>query len=427
IIFMRGHQPPECLTRLGAMCAINPLFFKRHLEYIWSSRPLRLFAAPSLPSASFHILRLRIFTIGDTENDPSEAGKEEADLRAMRDASETAMANYFQELHLERRLEPGMSIVRAFNVHNARYFSVEQEITMTVQVVGDKWVAIIWTDIGQDLGFGPEGPWRPDRSRRSRRSTARKSTFLPIVQDFPPDAIQAPSSSLRTAEPDPWPGAFTQSATLLAQNYGKSLDVNTLRLDSFYAFTELFQASASSISQVLNLIEVTINQNTGYNQYISQNYSLANLSYNQDILVRLEAQLHDNIFELDRSKKMNWPRSHGGGNNESVEGSTKANEGTEILLTDFRALLSRTKKLSARCQDGMQVCMSSAAIAESQRAIDQAKKVEQLTRLAFFYIPLSFTTSFFGMNLDLFSNNAVHLWTWFAVSVPLLIVSYTVL
>ncbi|KAH8587278.1 hypothetical protein B0O99DRAFT_694643 [Bisporella sp. PMI_857] len=51
IIFMQGHQPPECLTRLGAICNVNPLFFQCHLEHRWLSSPLRLFSSPLLPSA----------------------------------------------------------------------------------------------------------------------------------------------------------------------------------------------------------------------------------------------------------------------------------------------------------------------------------------------------------------------------------------
>ena len=99
----------------------------------------------------------------------------------------------------------------------------------------------------------------------------------------------------------------------------------------------------------------------------------------------------------------------------------------EALLTDFRNLLLRAKHLTAQCQSGMTVCMNSAAIAESQRGIEKATQVERLTRLAFFYIPLSFTTSFLGMNLKLFGSGKIATWVWFEFSVPLVLLTYFVL
>ena len=222
-------------------------------------------------------------------------------------------------------------------------------------------------------------------------------------------------------------GPFSQSASLLAQNYGLTLDPALLAADSFYALNELFQLSASSICQLLNMIESIVDQNTGYNLFKSKDYSLANLSYHQDILNRLEIRLRENIFDLEHHQDTKWPRFYDFDDNDAAERRAKAVACAEVLLTDFKELLSRAERLSLRCQSGMSVCMNSASIAESQRAIEQAQQIEQLTRLAFFYIPLSFTTSFFGMNLGLFGSGHVPLWLWFAVSVPLFFISYIVL
>ena len=138
MIFMRGHQPPECLTRLGSMCKINPLFFLRHLEYRWSYKSLKLFSSRSLPSASFNTIRLPIITLGEREEEVGWSGNFQAqDVRAK---SETAMTNYLHDVTREFKLQAGNSIVRAFNVHNARYFSIEQEVTVTVQARDNKWL-----------------------------------------------------------------------------------------------------------------------------------------------------------------------------------------------------------------------------------------------------------------------------------------------
>ena len=67
-------------------------------------------------------------------------------------------------------------------------------------------------------------------------------------------------------------------------------------------------------------------------------------------------------------------------------------------------------------------------LAESKKAIDQAERVGRLTQLAFFNIPISFTTSFFGMNFkQLNSGTNLSTWIWFVVSFPRLVISILVL
>ncbi|MCJ1357707.1 MAG: hypothetical protein MMC33_007703 [Icmadophila ericetorum] len=422
IVFMRGHQPPECLTRLGAIFNTNPLFFQRHLEYLWPSKPLKLFSSSSLPSASFNTIRLRVVTLG--ERGENKGLKDHSHIQALREKDGTAMAGYLHDVAREYGLQAGNSIVRAFNVHSAQYFSIEQEVTVTVQGVNSQWLAMIWTDVGDDLGNGPGGPWQHDRSPK----ITRQSPFLPAIQFFPAQAAKGLSGWMIPSSHQSQ-GPFAQSASLLAKNYGLTLDSGLLATDSFYALTELFQSSANSICQLLNLIESVIDQSTGYNLYKSQEYNLENLSYHLAILNRFENGLRENIFDLENHQSLNWPRSCHDycGDDAALKNKSKAIATAELLVIDFQKLHSRAVQLSARCQSGMSTCMNSAAIAESKRAISQAQQVEQLTRLAFIYIPLSFTASFFGMNLTTFGTGTLHMSTWFAVSIPLVVVSYGVL
>lgn len=131
IIFMRGHQPPQCLTRIGSTCNINPFFFLRHLEYLWAYRPLKLFTFPSLPSSSCTTVRLKMITLGEHEERGGWVGSPK--LQDLRARSQNSMMTYLENVSREYKLYPGNSIVRAFNQHSARYFSIEQEMTVTVQ------------------------------------------------------------------------------------------------------------------------------------------------------------------------------------------------------------------------------------------------------------------------------------------------------
>lgn len=137
MVFLRGHQPPQCLNCIGAMFKIDPLFFQQHLEYRWSSRPLKLFATPLLPSASLNTIRLLFITLGENRNNGSVSSGNQ--VHALRLKAENDMATYLHDVAREYMLETGNSIVRRFNIHNAQYFSIEQETTISMQVLGDKW------------------------------------------------------------------------------------------------------------------------------------------------------------------------------------------------------------------------------------------------------------------------------------------------
>jgi Mg2+ and Co2+ transporter CorA len=73
----------------------------------------------------------------------------------------------------------------------------------------------------------------------------------------------------------------------------------------------------------------------------------------------------------------------------------------------------------------MDVMMNKSVLTESKKAIDQARVVTKLTRLAFIYIPLSFTTSIFSMNLKPISTGSHSFWLWVVVSMPILLATLT--
>ncbi|KAB5584717.1 hypothetical protein GE09DRAFT_1067956 [Coniochaeta sp. 2T2.1] len=72
----------------------------------------------------------------------------------------------------------------------------------------------------------------------------------------------------------------------------------------------------------------------------------------------------------------------------------------------------------------MTILMNAAAIDESQKAIAQAEGVAKLTTLAFFFVPLSFTTSIFGMNFELSDGNHLSMWVWCLTAAGTLILTF---
>lgn len=221
-------------------------------------------------------------------------------------------------------------------------------------------------------------------------------------------------------------GQFNQSASLLHANYGQSLDKGLMATDPFYALSELYSFSAHSICQFLNMIDSKIMEDTGYHSLRDRQLSHSNLLYHQDILRQQARLLRDIIRHINRQDSVASITTSARSSQNTLRKSTAENT-QKSLLADFDELLERTELLSRRCASGMDTIMNQAAIAESKRSISQAKKIEQLTLLAFFFIPLSFTTSFFGMNLGTVGTGELSLWLWFAISIPTVVLSYCLL
>lgn len=295
--------------------------------------------------------------------------------------------------------------------------------------------ALIWLDAGNDLSQGPKGPWchggpshgeRDDAEdinhpspRSEEQPLSLSSRLYPTVQHFPFSSFKWDQLHLR--ETNQLRGQFQQSARLLHLEYGKSLDRSLMACDAFYSVKELFVFAANSISQVINMIETKLTSDTGYQSLHGDQYSISNLLYHQDILDRVSQTLQENIQDIKDHPKHLWLVSS------DDEQRKQASHAASSLIADYTSLLVRSHLLSARCKGGISLVMNQAGIAESKRAISQARKIEQLTLLAFFFLPLSFTTSFFGMNLGDVGEGGLPLWVWVVVSVPVLALSYLVL
>lgn len=75
-------------------------------------------------------------------------------------------------------------------------------------------------------------------------------------------------------------------------------------------------------------------------------------------------------------------------------------ENPSDLLTERLAKVnSKSSYALRRCEATFAALMSTMTIIESQLAIQEASQVSKVTKLAFFFIPLSFVSSVFGMNI----------------------------
>jgi hypothetical protein len=273
------------------------------------------------------------------------------------------------------------------------------------------------TDVGDDISEGPQGPWLT----REEYSNPMPSwtTLLPTIQYRSRIALRADLSDPGTRQNIS--NMFPQSAALLAQDYGNRLNAELMSLDPFYALTDLFAFCAFSEAQCLNLLESMIGSDTNYSSLSQETPTLSNILCCQEILDAHLMQIRTTIEIIKRRGGTNWP--HVSKHHKQYESAAYT---ANALQKDFEDLATRAELHLGRCTRGTKIIMNNVMLAESKQAIAQAQGVARLTLIAFFYIPLSFTTSFFGMNFAQLGKG-LSLWIWFATSLPVLVISVSFL
>lgn len=283
------------------------------------------------------------------------------------------------------------------------------------------YTALIWLDTGRNLAHGPAGPWVDF----SDRHAINRSVFYPTIQILPSVALKshllsADVTATELVEPS---SPFTQSSALLASEYGKTLDMNLIVSEQFYALHELFLFCAFSHSQYLNIIESKLDSETAFHASSDQIEDQSNILYRQRMLEAYANRLRTTIAVIKEFGGFSKPEQLEDGDTTD----TTPKRAAKSLLIDYQHLLSRNERLSTQCKAQMTLLMNRAMLAESTKAIQQAKEVTKLTRLAFVFVPLSFTASICGMNLWPFIRDGPSLWVWFVLSAPFLLLSFLVM
>lgn len=153
-----------------------------------------------------------------------------------------------------------------------------------------------------------------------------------------------------------------------------------------------------------------------------ENPTLTNLLYFRNIL---QDQLSTASYMLQLTSDQNTTFQNGR-RSISTELKSTADCALGEMYSLFQDLYSQAKLLHEKCDQGMTVISNKSMLAESQRAIQQAKLVTKLTVVAFVYLPFTFTAGFFGMNFKELGNGTISLWIFFAASLPLLVFTMAV-
>jgi Mg2+ and Co2+ transporter CorA len=233
---------------------------------------------------------------------------------------------------------------------------------------------------------------------------------LPIIQARPGNGldIQKRGSFGETSD-EPYLSC-AQSAAVLPLAYGKLLDRNVMRQDPFYAIHELFAFAAASEQQFLNLVQAKM-EDVAKHPFTTAT-ALSELTYFTTILNRHIERLEENVSAIKTRGDTRWPRA----NDSRIY---IADAAADKLLRDFECLTERAKLLSRRCDLFMSYTMSKASLEGSHFAMRQSDSVMLLTVVTLIFLPLTFVSALFSMNVSELLMGSVHLWAYFAVAGPL--------
>jgi hypothetical protein len=148
-----------------------------------------------------------------------------------------------------------------------------------------------------------------------------------------------------------------------------------------YAPSELFEFSAASTSQLLNMMESKITNTMELLATSDTEYSISNLDYYRTVLERQTQSIQNTISQFqgiahptkEILSEMDWPRAEEPSERKHVKVAAQK------FLQDWQYLVDRSTKLSQQCQEAMGIVMNYPSIAESKKAILQGEKVGKLT------------------------------------------------
>lgn len=266
------------------------------------------------------------------------------------------------------------------------------------------------------------------KTLRSTRATHRNTNGLRVPSSgSDPNRLKQPHQDLPVRPPT----ALAQTLSFLPHEIYNSTDHSIARKIPFYALHNIFRLVAASEHQFLNLMEQKIQDVGRLDHGEDHRDSIAEIFAMKKLIETHKGRLRESLEVIEARGGPVWRdlATSAAEAAETSDGSSihdigkKSEEAAESLQRIFYQLVQRANTISSLCQDETARLSHDAVVHEAQRSLQQAEGLSKLTLIAFIFVPLSFTTSFFGMNIDELNSSGQPIWTWFVLSVPILALS----
>ncbi|KAI0183806.1 hypothetical protein EV127DRAFT_376072 [Xylaria flabelliformis] len=415
LLFLRGFPSVEWLGLIGARYRVDSELFMRFLHFKPGKDATPNYSLPALPTASWNILEIPIITIGEKKVLPGIG--DQSEIQNMRKEARSKLQEHHHLLRGNDGVPVASSIVREVTILDHSCFALEQRIWICLEPLRRKdsdsgrWTLVVWTD----SGCTPSVKSVLDLNILPTAFQTGATSLLPVI-DYKPGTGLAAQKFTSHGYVHVKQGA--EAASQLCVGYGRTLYEDVMASDPLYALTEVFNMTTASVNQYLNMIEYKLAESSDHD-HPEDFAKLSNLRYLKDILYRQQKQVE---------QVHTWLKLHqlvGGMGWRTVnEEDPKASHAAKSVVQRYEYLQTRVKTLQAECQDAISNLMNYINSKDVRNSYEQSRRVGKLTFLAFLFAPLSFTTSFFAMDIGLKNLN---LRTWFEVTISLLVVTFLVL
>jgi len=429
IVSIRGSPPLNFLCYLGKRLNLDPALVLGALDI---EGGFRLSGLPQQPDPLFTVSLVSVGRWFDREdNDKQEesrswrlktAGLKEQAFKPGRD---------------------GFGQSRRQSIHYKETFFVEQETSLLVYYAKHEtkhennakehccgtWSGTLFNDSGPtDWGPERESPWwlSPPQLNPWPRVQDPRTAFYPLTRfghckgseptydhrwsslnpKGRPKVHEAKVKDERNYEfPDPCQSR-ADSDTLLMDQADRVLGLQ----DPMVLVCDLLSTSALSWNRCFDFLQ---HWHEGIRRE-DANEGIELMRRDLAFLERAKARFTTTLTALENRRFRGWPVCA------TSEGRARVDHLVQRAEADFRFLGQRATFLSGLCRDAITIAMSESSLSETRKSLSQAKRVEVLTVLAIIFVPMSFVTSFFGMNVDAFSDPSQEpLWRFFVVAIPL--------
>ncbi|KAI8632559.1 hypothetical protein F5Y19DRAFT_421693 [Xylariaceae sp. FL1651] len=212
------------------------------------------------------------------------------------------------------------------------------------------------------------------------------------------------------------PQGLFQSVLHLADSYGCSLNPHAMRLDPFYALSEIFCFVATAERQFLNFMDTLVNEEI-YSTKTTRDFAISNLKHSRQVIDCHSRSLEEVLrFLRSREDICPSPESH----TCSVANALIIKK-FKSMLEDYEWLFHQASSISSHCVEGISIITNDAMLEEARKTMVHGKEVKILTLLAFFYLPLTLISSIFGMNVVQLGQGHISIgWALLAILAALL-------
>lgn len=189
--------------------------------------------------------------------------------------------------------------------------------------------------------------------------------------------------------------SFDQYHPLKSVAVRDEVDHRFLLQDPFFLLQGSLRMSLLSWAQMIDYVaeDVRVSNDELVVSMEELGSQLQQLRFNTSAVNRAKERLLDGLELVRQGGSPSWPKA--------TEQDIRERKALiqSRLGTDYEFLIQRCELLIQQCNSVIDILVGFSQAATAERAIQQSAEVRHLTRIATIFLPLSFATGIFGMNI----------------------------